>query len=122
MKFRTTKTTGLYSRKTFVCPECKEVMRERTIKAKFSYKEWARYLYLCIRIYKESDYFGRISWEKLKGNLRRLGISSVFWEEWNDIKEECSGLSIKELWEMLFDLVIDKGIKPKATTIDTFIN
>lgn len=124
LKFRTTTISGLYSRKTFVCPSCKQTMRERTIKSKFNAEEWARYIYLCIRCYKEKDkeYFNRISFDKLKRNLRLLGISSTFWKSWDEAKEDAKNKTSGELFNMLFKIVEYKEIKPKNVRMDAFIN
>jgi len=124
LDFRVTTTSGLYSRKTFGCPSCKQTMRERTIKSKFNAREWARYIYLCIRCYKEKDkeYFHRISFDKLKRNLKILGVAGEFWEEWKQVKEDAKEKTSDELFRMLFEIVEHKEIKPKKTTMDAFIN
>ena len=124
LKFRTTTTKGIYSRKTFVCPDCKQTMRERTIKSKFNSTEWARYIYLSIRCYNERDkeYFHRISFDKLKRNLKILGVAGEFWEAWKQIKEDVKEKSKDDMFRMLFEIVEHKEIKPKNMRMDVFIN
>jgi hypothetical protein len=124
LDFRLTTTKGFISRKMFVCPICKQVMKGTTLKRKMDAGEWAKYLYICIRLYKRDNYYDRISFPSLMKNVRALGIGSIFWEEWKNIKEEFKERTIheEEMFDMLYDIIKDKDIDFERIKLDNFIN
>lgn len=87
------KHNGEYSRKTFQCPDCKQMMRRDTLLKKVTPREWAIWMYSSIRIWtnpREKFY------DRLKKNpdgsfvfadrIKLMGIADEFWDGWKEAK------------------------------------
>jgi hypothetical protein len=83
------KKDNSYSRKKFQCPDCKEHMMRNTLYKEMSPYEWGFWLYSSIRVWNRPNYrfYDRISWEKLKERIWRMGIAVDFWRGFRDAKD-----------------------------------
>lgn len=107
------------SYKMFQCPSCKHIYRKNTMALNFQVRDWCKYLYLGIRIFKRDNFFEKVKFEKLFINLKSLGINGLFWDVWNQVKEEYKETPAPDMLNEWFDM-IDRATpdKPKQLKIN----
>lgn len=94
IEFTTKKNNGDYSRKTFQCPDCKQIMRRNTLTRNVTPREWAIWLYSSIRVWNNPQ---EKFYDRLKKNpdgsfvfadrIKSMGMANDFWEGWKEAKE-----------------------------------
>lgn len=91
-EFRMLKKGGGYSRKRFMCPDCNQIMRRRSLFMNVTPFEWGALIYSMIREYRRENesFYNRVSFPKLKKRLYNMGINADFWGGFYTAKEEWS--------------------------------
>lgn len=93
--FRMKKSGGGYSSKRYLCPDCQQILREISLKMNITPFEWGALIYSMIRVFNRrgQEFYYRVSFDKLKKRLFRLGINKEFWNgfytaknDWNNKK------------------------------------
>lgn len=115
--FRVKLESGGYSRKTYQCVDCGQIMRKNTLTRKISAYQWGEWLYSSIRVWSgdKGSFYHRISWERLKDRVKELGIANDFWNGFKDAKNNYTSRD--------FDKIVDNAYKPDLiqNKLDTLI-
>jgi hypothetical protein len=103
-EFRMKKSSGGYSRKRFICPDCNQVMRRRSLFMNITPFEWGALIYSMIREYRKrgEEFYHRISFPKLKKRLYNMGINSEFWGGFYTAKDEWSNKERSDFIEKIY--------------------
>ena len=121
IEFRYYKPSGGMSYKMFQCPDCKHIYKKATMKLNFSVRDWCKYIYLGILLFKKDDFYSRIKWEFLFINLKNMGLDVVFWDTWKEVKLEYGGmerLDDKNLIGEWYSMIEKAENKPKQLKLD----
>lgn len=72
---------GNYSEKRFHCPDCGQIMNKQTLVKVMSIEEYAEWIL-------DAGAWERISFQKFKKRLRKMGIAYKFWGHYKKYKAE----------------------------------
>jgi len=94
IEFIIKKDSGEYSKKTFQCPDCQQMMRRNTLIKNITPREWGIWLYSSIRVWSNprEKFYDRLK-KKPDGSfvfadrIKTMGIADEFWEGWKEAKE-----------------------------------
>lgn len=80
--------SGGFSRKRYVCPECRQIMRKQTLLMDLSLEQLATWIYSHIRIFARQGekFYDRLSMDKIAQRVKQRGWGNQFWEAWKDAK------------------------------------
>ena len=82
-----------YSEKRFECPDCKQIVRRKTLFKVQSVEEFAEWMF-------DTFQWNRVSFDKFRQRLKEMGISYQFWNHYKKYKEELtSGKTEMEQYE-----------------------
>lgn len=85
--FRMKMRGGGFSKKRYVCPECRQIMLKRTLFMDLSLGELAQWIYANIRVFQRDNFYeNRLSMDMIVERVRVRGWGNEFWEAWKEAK------------------------------------
>lgn len=86
--FRMKNRSGEFSRKRYVCPECRQIMLRDTLMMELSLEQLAYWIYAHIRVFNRQGekFYDRLSMGMIAKRVKERGWGNEFWDAWKEAK------------------------------------